>query len=76
MPLDIDENNKHPYTDTMARYHWLNNQPFVYTNSKGSLVQQWVDGRIDYLVDDDTKHSTLNDKRYEQPFEDDGAYAD
>jgi hypothetical protein len=74
MMLDIDDNQKHPYIDVIAQYHWNNDMPFIYTNRKGKLIQQWADGSIDYLVDEETEHRF--DKRYEEPFEDDGAYAD
>lgn len=50
--LDIDDNNKHPYIDVMAHYHWQNGLPFVYTNKDGQVVAQWSDGSIDLLEDE------------------------
>ena len=73
--LDIDESQRHPYLDVIVQYHWQNNMPFIYTNRKGELIQQWSDGRVEHLVDEDY-YDTKFDKRYEEPFEDDGAYAD
>lgn len=50
--LDIEDNNKHPYIDVMANYHWQNGLPFVYTNKDGQVVAQWSDGSIDLLEDE------------------------
>jgi hypothetical protein len=47
--LDIPEDANHPYLETMARYHWENGMPFVYTNTNGEVVAQWRDGSIDNL---------------------------
>jgi len=75
MNLDIEESQIHPYLKTMVEYHWQNNMPFIYLNRQGKLVQQWADGTIEYLVDEEEENNKF-DKRYEKPFEDDGAYAD
>ena len=41
--LDIKEEDLHPYLYEMVNYHWKNGLPFVYTNTKGQVVQQWRD---------------------------------
>jgi hypothetical protein len=76
--LDIKEEDLHPYLYEMVNYHWNNGLPFVYTNTKGQVVQQWRNGKIEVLDDILSQDDIIIDfdKRYEEPFEDDGAYAD
>lgn len=50
--LDINDDEKTAYINFMAQYHWRIGLPFVYTNSSGELVAQWVDGTIDNLEDE------------------------
>lgn len=71
MKPQINFDNFHPYFKAIVEYNWANGNPVIYTNEQGRLIQHWSDGRIDYLVDEDEY-----DKRYDEPFEDDGAYAD
>lgn len=71
MKPQINFDNFHPYFKAIVEYNWANGNPVIYTNEQGRLIQHWADGRIDYLEDEDEY-----DKRYDEPFEDDGAYAD
>jgi hypothetical protein len=66
MTTDINYDNHHPYFKTIVEYNWLHGIPVIYRNDEGKLIQHWSDGRIDYLTDIDE----------DEPFEDDGAYAD
>jgi len=71
MKHQINFENHHPYFKTIVEYHWSNDLPVIYTNEQGQLIQHWSDGKIELLEDIEEF-----DKRYDEPFEDDGAYAD
>lgn len=66
MTNKINYDNYHPYFKTMVEFHWSNGMPIIYRDEQGKLIQHWADGSIDYLTDIDEN----------EPFEDDGAYAD
>jgi hypothetical protein len=77
--MEINYDEQHPYFKLMLDYHWMNGLPIVYRNKENKLVEHYSDGKINVIRDfneEEQEKKYSFDKRYEEPFEDDGAYAD
>ena len=72
--LRIDKKYYNPYFREMALSLWEINKPVIYPNDKNEIVERHFDGKEVVVKKNNLKKEF--DKRYEQPFEDDGAYAD
>ena len=75
MKAKINFDDHHPYFKTIAEYHWSNGEPVIYRNENGKLIEHWFDGTYNE-IEEEEEEVPIMDKRYEKPFEDDGAYAD
>jgi hypothetical protein len=73
----IHKSYHNPWFVEMAVTLWDADKPVIYPNENNVLVKRLFDGTTTPLINekDEVKVKQF-DKRYDEPFEDDGAYAD
>lgn len=72
--FEIHKSYYNPWFIEMAISLWDRDKGVIYPNEKNELVKRFNDGTTEPVKP--VEEVKLFDKRYEKPFEDDGAYAD